>query len=140
MMYWNYFKYVINHKWNVFIECWSLGLFTHSFTHDLSKFRPDEFLPYMRHFYGTPVDQDQADEWKAAFDRAWLLHQNRNRHHWQHWVDANGTSFVMSDKYIRQMIADWKGIGDTAQDYYATNKDQMNLHPDTILILEEMLS
>ncbi|RLA38977.1 MAG: hypothetical protein DRR06_19865, partial [Gammaproteobacteria bacterium] len=57
--------------------------------------------------------------------------------------DANGTSFVMSDKYIRQMIADWKGMarkfGDTAQDYYDTNKDQMNLHPDTILILEEII-
>jgi hypothetical protein len=142
-MYWEYFKYVANHKWNVFLECWSLGIWTHAFTHDLSKFYPDEFIPYAHNFYGTPVDQDQADEWKHNFDRSWLLHQNRNRHHWQHWVDAKGTPFRMSDKYIKQMIADWKGMarkfGDTVQSYYTMNKDEMSLHFDTRKRLEELL-
>ena len=52
-MYWKYFKYVIRHKLFVFIECYKLGKIWRGITHDLSKFLPDEFIPYSRYFYGN---------------------------------------------------------------------------------------
>lgn len=65
-MYWKYFKYVCEHKKNVFICCYkeSKGWFRsgkykeanfylwHGITHDMSKFMPCEFIPYAKWFYG----------------------------------------------------------------------------------------
>ena len=60
-MYWKYFKYVMEHKRNVFIECMNMAkkykgqdkidLIIHAFTHDMSKFLPCEFIPYAKWFY-----------------------------------------------------------------------------------------
>jgi len=49
--YLDYLKYVLEHKKNVFIECWKEGLYFHAFTHDLSKLLPCEFFPYANYFY-----------------------------------------------------------------------------------------
>lgn len=49
--YWKYFKYVIRHKWYVLIECFKKGQYWRGITHDLSKFLPDEFIPYAKYFY-----------------------------------------------------------------------------------------
>lgn len=56
-MYWNYFKYVLEHKKNVFIECWKEGLYIHAFTHDLSKFSILEFKSYAKKFYGNALQK-----------------------------------------------------------------------------------
>jgi hypothetical protein len=50
--FFKYLKYVIRHKWYVFLECCNLGIPFRGIFHDLSKFLPDEFFPYMNHFYG----------------------------------------------------------------------------------------
>ena len=50
--YIKYFLYILEHKKNVFKMCWKKGLYLHAFTHDLSKFLPDEFFPYANWFYG----------------------------------------------------------------------------------------
>jgi len=50
--YLKYLKYVLVHKYYVFIECFKVGLFWRGIMHDMSKFFPDEFLPYARYFYG----------------------------------------------------------------------------------------
>lgn len=148
-MYWNYFKYIIEHKFNVFIECMKMGMFIHAFTHDLSKFRPSEFFPYARYFYAekrikeynnyTGIQQD--------FEKAWMLHQKRNKHHWNYWISISGknkiNSVPMPGKYVKQMIADWKGMskkfGDTATSFYLKNKDKMILHNITVLRIENEL-
>ena len=46
--YWDYFKYIVEHKKNVGIECLKAGMFIHAITHDLSKFLPSEFIPYAK--------------------------------------------------------------------------------------------
>jgi hypothetical protein len=51
-MYLKYLLYVLEHKWNVGIECLKMGMPLHALTHDLSKFRPSEFIPYAKYFYG----------------------------------------------------------------------------------------
>ena len=50
--FFKYLKYVIRHKYFVFLESCKLGIPIRGFVHDTSKFFPDEFFPYMNHFYG----------------------------------------------------------------------------------------
>lgn len=96
-----YLKYVLRHKWFVFIECCKLGIPIRGILHDWSKFRPSEWFPYADYFYGDerpareiprgalagmgifPYTREEVEE---AFDIAWNLHQKRNDHHWQFWL------------------------------------------------------
>lgn len=137
--YYRYLCYVVRHKWYVGLECWRVAreegeylLLWRALTHDLSKFRPDEFIPYARKFYATWPSwsdpetrclarlgfsvsfrtQEDVDE---DFDRAWLRHQHRSPHHWQHHIlvnDEDGTR-VMEMPYLDrcEMLADWRGAG-----------------------------
>lgn len=149
LKYWNYLKYIINHKKNVGIECVKMGLYIHAITHDLSKFRPSEFIPYAKFFYETDREKNykQADENNANFQKGWLLHQKRNKHHWNYWVSVTRKNEIvpipMPYKYVKQMVADWKGMsrkfGGTAYDFYSNNKDKFILHEKTEKkILEEL--
>lgn len=132
--YWNYFKYVMEHKKNVFIECWRSGLCIHAFTHDLSKFLPSEFIPYTKYFY---IDKQKYND---EFEIAWRLHYTRNKHHWNYWNIDGDKCFVMPDKYIYQMIADWNGMsrkfGGTSQQFYLNNYHKIKLHRDSRYYLE----
>jgi hypothetical protein len=141
-MYWKYFKYIIEHKWNVGVECFLNWQFIHAITHDLSKFRPSEFFPYARFFHATDrtANYRQADEINQDFQKGWFLHQKRNKHHWNYWVSVTRKDELipmpMPEKYVRQMVADWRGMsrkfGGTASDYYDKNRDKMILHPATV--------
>jgi hypothetical protein len=90
-----YARYLLRHKWSVFVAGWRLGITWLALLHDNSKLRPDEWGPYARFFYapdGSKRTRRDAtgyykptDTGDAAFDYAWLLHQKRNKHHWQWW-------------------------------------------------------
>lgn len=147
-MFLKYASYVVRHKWFVFQETCGLGIPWLGLIHDLSKLRSDEFWPYARFFYGPEAKprRDSTGYYKltdtgdSAFDRAWFLHQKRNRHHWQWWVlplDDGGTrALPMPDPYRREMLADWRGAGraqgkpDTLA-WYSKHRSQMQFHPDT---------
>ena len=136
-----YLKYVLRHKWFVFIECARRGLVWRGLVHDLSKFQPSEFFPYARHFYGDGKN-------KAAFDFAWLLHQKRNRHHWQWWVlpEDNGGEKVLEmplDERV-EMLCDWRGTGraqgtPNTPKWYLANREKMRLGSDTRGWIEQEL-
>ena len=95
-----YASYVLRHKWFVFLVGCKLGIPVLAALHDNSKFRPSEWFPYVNFFYGTGPDagitrhRDKTGYYKphdtgnAAFDWAWFLHQKRNKHHWQYWVQV----------------------------------------------------
>ena len=105
-MYLKYLKYVLRHKWFVFIECFKLGIPVRGLLHDMSKLLPSEFIPYARYFYGTWYKNEDwhgdirnhipyertVDGVAKAFDIAWLKHQKRNPHHWQYWLLVNDSS------------------------------------------------
>lgn len=58
----NYLKYVVRHKWYVFLACRELGVpFWQSVVHDASKFRPSEWFPYVNYFYGLPKVGDLVE-------------------------------------------------------------------------------
>lgn len=131
-----YASYVARHKWFVFLAGLKVGApLWRLVIHDWSKFTPAEWTPYVRSFYGKA---GRTPEVRAAFDAAWLHHQHRNPHHWQHWVlrkDDGGTKALpMPSGLVREMVADWMGAGRAitgrweVAEWYAKNVDKIILH------------
>jgi hypothetical protein len=156
--HWLYLKYLVAHKWYVFVECYRLGIPLAGITHDWSKVLPDEWFPYVEFFYGDKPPEQQEEGYShiagqnRAFDFAWLLHQKRNKHHWQFWLlpeDDGGTKKLdMPDRYRREMLADWFGAGKAqgrgdqpreCREWYLKNRERMQLHPRTRSWVEEQL-
>ena len=116
-----YLRYVLLHKWYVLraglvINGWRPGWLWRLLIHDLSKFRPSEWTPYVTRFYKPmPTDAKLANEANRAFDAAWLKHQHRNAHHWQHWVlrEDSGALKILVPPVddVDEMVADWMGAG-----------------------------
>lgn len=143
--YWKYLKYVIRHKWFVMLECFKVGLYWQGITHDLSKFRPSEFIPYARYFYGDyppycefiPGRRFYKEDIKRHFNKAWLYHIHRNPHHWQFWLlqedDGPLKNIPVPIKYLKEMITDWHGAGraitgeNNTTQWYINNRDNINL-------------
>lgn len=148
MKYWRYLLYVIRHKWFVFVACCQMGIPFAGLTHDLSKFLPDELIPYAEYFYGGHPRENKPEWVQEAFDRAWLKHQRRSGHHWQAWIlrfDDGGEKLIeMPDRYRDEMLADWMGAGrsqgkpDTAA-WYRKNREKIQLHPLTRVYVDGFL-
>lgn len=160
-MFFKYLRYLFIHKWWVFYYCCKQGIPFRGLIHDWSKFLPSEFFPYMRLFYGnypsiSEVHGDRRnfvsrykEDVEVDADKSWLLHQRRNKHHWQYWVLTEDSGKVipieMPDKYLKEMVCDWKGAGmaingkDDTMKWYEKNKEFMNLHPLTQLKVELLL-
>lgn len=88
--HWLYFRYLLKHKWYVFLECCKVGLYWRGIVHDWQKFTPTEWMPYTESFYGKYPYADRPPILVAAFNRAWLHHIHcGGEHHWQHWLMYN---------------------------------------------------
>lgn len=142
MMHWKYLKYILRHKWYVFLACLKMRVpLWRAIIHDWQKFTPTEWTPYVQSFYG-PWDYDNRPAWLVdAFDRAWLHHQHYGPHHWQFWLlreDSGATKALeMPETYVREMLADWVGAGqaitgeNNLHKWYIANKEKIVLHPRT---------
>lgn len=158
--YWKYLMYVVRHKWFVMMACFRHGLIWRGLTHDLSKFRPSEFIPYAKHFYapnggpaiqynGNGYSKDEDEKQDLNFDKAWLSHIHRQPHHHQHWrlFQDDGTVKVldMPEQYIGEMVCDWigagkaQGYGDNTKNWYEHNKEKIVVSAKTRIRLEELL-
>lgn len=143
MFYFHYFLYVLKHKWYVLVECWKHGLYWQGIIHDLSKFRPSEFIPYAQHFFS----EENYPHEEVLFNRAVLHHYNRNKHHWSYWVqrdrDDHSQPLVMPKKYVKEMICDWQAMGkihgNNAADWYYKVKDSILIHRTTEIRIENTL-
>lgn len=129
-----YLKYVLLHKLYVFAggmaiatkceraESWPRLLWRY-LIHDWTKFLPSEWFAYVANFYGAKSPYDDSDpraaaeakQRSAAFNRAWLNHQHRNAHHWQHFIlrlDMGKEVVLIPEAwYVDEMVADWIGAG-----------------------------
>lgn len=127
--------------------------------HDWTKFTPTEWFPYVKYFYQRPgTKRDETGYYKPHstgapdFDFAFFMHQKRNKHHWQYWlqpVDADVVGFSiihpMPDKYRREMLADWRGAGKAqgtpnTEAWYRKNGHKIKLHPETREWIEKQLN
>ena len=150
-----YLKYVVVHRWFVFLECCKYGIPWLGIIHDISKFRPDEWFPYANFFYGKNiVIRDNTGYYKPTdtgnkrFDFAWLLHQKRNKHHLQWWIlpEDEGKLKVLPIpiKYCKEMLCDWIGAGKAQESssvscWYNKNSYKMTLHRETRLWIENQI-
>lgn len=157
-----YLRYVLIHKWHVFLWCCHYGMPLAGIAHDLSKFLPVEWSPYVDKFYGGPwplawygearnvFGDMHTQPWvDRRFDEAWNHHQKANPHHWQYWVllkdDGDTKILDMPLRYRKEMLSDWRGASmaitgkDNTLSWYAKNTDKMLLHPRTRAWVEEEL-
>ena len=136
--YFRYLKYVITHKWFVFIELGRHGYPWLGLVHDMSKFLPSEIVAYTKHYYS-------AEQAETAYQKAWDIHKRRNKHHWQYWVTEGGEPQEMPKKYVVEMVCDWDVAGRFKTDgigtrlWYEKFKDEMVLHPKTKELLERLI-
>jgi len=157
-----YLIYVLTHKYYVLIACWKTGIEWRGLVHDLSKFRPREFLPYSVYFYSTwngkvRYESKPTNTNSLPYDRAWQSHKNSNKHHWQYWVTINDKGEVaaipMPISSVLEMVCDWYGAGRaqenplSTREWFESKKDSLILHTTTVSrvywalhILEERMS
>ena len=83
--------------------------------HDKSKYSLDEYNAYNNYFYGS---NNKSKKVLDDFNKAWLHHIHRNKHHWQHWclITDDGDKTIkeykpigldIPDDFIVEMICDW---------------------------------
>lgn len=115
--------------------------------HDHSKWFPEEFPGYAKHFFGGGDIN--------ALVRSWQHHLHNNPHHWQYWMFPDGYSPVgadvvdgcifMPDNYVCEMVADWIGASlsyagtDNMTDWLKNNYGKIRLHPKSKYLLDTML-
>ena len=162
-----YLNYVIKHKWFVLMASIKIrSSIYRAIVHDLSKFLPSEWFPYVEYFYGrehksyndfSSAIKYEFDCWKISkegieesFSYAWLYHQHRNKHHWQYWLlkEDSGKLILleMPKKYVLEMIADWMGAGRAikgkweVKEWFYSNKGNILLHPNTKEYVESIIN
>lgn len=159
-----YAGYVARHKWFVFVAGLKTGApLWRLLIHDWSKLTPAEWSAYVETFY-QPLDpsigrgegETEVDfvdrliaERKARFNAAWLHHQHRNPHHWQHWLLRADDGWVkplpMPEHFAREMVADWMGAGRAITgewevgSWYERNRDKIVLAPETRELVEQLI-
>ena len=102
--------YLAKHKANIVKPMLQMGLpLTQALGHDMSKLRPDEFVPYSQWFNEEGGLKGRRDpqlhtQWRAAVDR----HYGRNMHHWR----KRGLTWQETPlKYRLESVADWYSVG-----------------------------
>ena len=144
-----YARYVIRHKRFVLQACRLVhASMFRGLVHDLSKFLPSEWFPYVHRFYAPDGSKRYIET--EDFNLAWCLHQKRNLHHWQAWVvvmdRGDLVPLPMPEKCVREMVADWIGAGlaiTGKQDvigWYSKSCHKMILHEDTRALVEQILA
>jgi Family of unknown function (DUF5662) len=155
-------RYILKHKYYVFVECHKMGLTWRGIIHDWSKFSLEEFKPYALYFFGDLPSWDivkhqsptypyewTKEYWSKKFNEAWLHHKRVNKHHWDYWVDLDDDGKVkvleMPEAYMKEMLCDWRGAGraingkDDTKEFYLKNRDRILLHPNTRAWIEKQL-
>ena len=112
--------------------------------HDGTKYEDREYYAYLNYFY--PSEGFEKDEEK--FDRAWLYHQSRNKHHYQFWILIRDSGEIvpldMPLMYICEMLCDWHSFSlrdseSTAYNWWNKNKDKMILSDNTRNTVESLI-
>ena len=140
-------RYLLRHKWYVFIECRKLGVpLWIAILHDWDKLLPGVWFPYARSFF-APNGTFRVDI-SPAYTQAKMRHNRRNKHHWQFWIYIDDCGeiecFPIPDVYRREMLADWRGAAISAGKpdllrWYTSCRDTMHFHPETRDWLEQQL-
>jgi hypothetical protein len=130
---------VLLHKFRVFIAGRKMGVgFWQLLRHDLSKLSRVEFAPARNKF----ICNKHSDDYLLAAHN----HFRKSFHHWECWIFQRTLEpFPMSEKYVREMVADWMASSYeytgswNIKKWVSENRPAMKLHPETEKILDEVL-
>ena len=164
MKHFQYLWYLIRHKWFVLLAGIKIGVsLWRLVTHDISKFFPSEWFPYVDYFfdkeklnnevfaYGFPCEGAPWGTFgEDRFDIAWCQHQHRNDHHYQYWylLKDDGEQFPvgMPDAALKEMVADWAGAGKAITGkwevdiWYRQNKHKMKMREEDFERVEQIMT
>ncbi len=150
-----HFKTITHHRHLVMGICFRLGLYKQGLLHDLSKYNPVEFLVGCKYYQGdrSPNNAERED---TGVSMAWLHHKGRNKHHFEYWIDyglnpSEGmVGMKMPTRYVVEMFADRIAASknymkDAYTDespllYYKKGCSKYMMHPDTMALLEDLLT
>ncbi len=154
MKAWKHFKTITYHKWLVMKHCFRVGLYRQGLLHDLSKYSPVEFLVGCKYYKGY-MSPNNAERMDKGYSSAWLHHKGRNKHHLEYWIDyglppgSGMQGMKMPVKYVVEMLCDRiaaskvyqkeKYTDASAYEYYIRGKGVHILHPESAILLEELL-
>lgn len=145
--YWKYVKYILNHKCNImrayhinkkYIEPRNkklkFKLFWRCVFHDMSKFYPDEFIPYMNKWICHKDDVYTT----ALYNYAVKKHYRRNKHHIEYWECHD-----MDELSVLELVCDWTAMSfksnNIPQEYYYKNRNTLRISNNTRIIIERYL-
>lgn len=112
--------------------------------HDLSCYRPKEFIPSMYYFYGKYGVQaiGKINEGDKGYEKhkkiiekyleSCIYHKKYNKHHCDYF-------YIMQREDIIEMIVDWEAEYGNSQKYYLENYKNIVLQEESRIILEEEL-
>lgn len=118
-------------------------LYNRVLEHDNSKYSTEEFDAYRKNFF--PINQQEKEDNKVAFDKAWKHHWRTNSHHWQY--RQNKKSFDKEDNEqvldVVENVLDWMAMGykfnDRPYQYYENNKEHIILNEEEKKFLEYII-
>lgn len=94
--------------------------------HDKSKYSDEEFEPYRINYF--PVNEEEKETNKEAYNKAWEHHYKNNDHHWQNRENTD----ILNRAACWEMILDWWAMGikfkDKCWEYYEENKNTIHLN------------
>ena len=149
-----YLWYVLRHKWYVLCESWRMGIVRQGLMHDWDKLSWRQWGPRADSLErgGRHLQDDNgyfaSGKIPNELGLAWLRHWHGSPHHWQWWVmvldDGQTKVLPMTDRYRREMLADWLAVSRTADrldmlPWYEKHRDRMLLHPETREWVERQL-
>ena len=106
------------------------ALWYRALEHDDSKFDEEEFEPYRKYFY--PINEEEKENAKEDFQKAWEHHKQVNDHHWEHRIEFDDNKFsIDTELACLENIMDWLAMGyyfhNRPSDYYDAHKEEINL-------------
>jgi hypothetical protein len=162
--YIKWFKYLMTHKWYVFVDMYKAGYPLAGLIHDWDKLTFYKFVTYANHHYAPDGEPKGHFKTKTAgykagetgdepFDACVLDHLRISEHHWQHYyevVDYGGfpaeITRMMPHERIVEMMADWRsaakvqGTDPDMVKWYDQHKDDMKLNSRTREEIETTLN
>ena len=141
--------YLVRHKWFVMIECFKVGLIWRGIIHDLDKFRLEYFIAYNKYQKRKIFKAQQPEELypktgDRGINKEILKHRKISPHHWQYYCYGRSEPLAIPDKYIKEMICDWKGAAkargrNDLRGWYLEARDSMILDKQTRWKLDKIM-
>lgn len=127
-----------------------MGIFFHALRHDLSKYRPQEFIPSAKNYQGNMSPVFITRRKNDGYSFVAVHHTNKNKHHYEYWIDYfRGYALLipMPYKYAVEYVCDVLAAsktydkknfsGKTVYEYFTTREKYYLMHPATKEFVKE---